>query len=65
MPDLRIFLNVSDPNMRDHWILAGIVSFGLGCARPGELGAYTNVAYYLSWITEIMGMLSTINKFDW
>ncbi|XP_059351981.1 serine protease nudel-like isoform X3 [Daphnia carinata] len=43
-----------DPKIRDRWLLVGIVSFGLGCARPGELGAYTNVAYYVNWIAEVM-----------
>ncbi|XP_037949020.1 serine protease nudel [Teleopsis dalmanni] len=36
------------------WYLAGIVSHGNGCARSGELGAYTRVALYLDWIE--MGM---------
>ncbi len=47
----------SDPSTVGHWILAGIVSFGAGCARPGELGAYTNVAYHLDWINDILGKL--------
>lgn len=61
-PEFLVFLthNVRDPNIRDSWLLVGIVSFGLGCARPGELGAYTNVAYYLKWIDEVMGMLQLI-----
>lgn len=43
-----------DPSTSGRWLLAGIVSFGLGCARPEELGAYTNVAYYTSWINGIL-----------
>lgn len=30
--------------------VTGIVSFGIGCARPNKPGIYTNVHHYREWI---------------
>ena len=42
-----------DKRVVDHgWELAGLVSWGIGCAHPGTAGINTNVAYYKEWIDD-------------
>ncbi|KAF7708399.1 complement C1r-A subcomponent-like isoform X2 [Silurus meridionalis] len=38
----------------DVFYVAGIVSWGVECGRPGRYGVYTRVARYTNWIQKIM-----------
>jgi len=44
------------------WILAGLTSYGIGCARPGFVGVYTRIAVYEEWIKQNTNQSCTVTK---
>lgn len=41
--------------VENKWVLAGVTSFGRGCAQKSELSAFTKVSNYLDWIKKNIG----------
>lgn len=40
----------------NQWVLYGLVSWGLGCAKKGQPGVYTNVPNLSEWVQEKIGV---------
>ena len=52
-------LFISDPYMNGAQSLIGVVSWGFGCANPGQLGIYAEVSYFRDWIDSQMTEFNT------
>ena len=45
-------LFIGDPANNNAQSLIGVVSWGFGCANPGQLGIYAEVSYFRDWIDD-------------
>ena len=39
---------------RGKWYIEGAVSWGIGCADPGQYGVYADVRYLMNWVQVVL-----------
>ena len=51
---LVIIIFQGELETEEEYVLAGLVSWGIGCAQPGYAGIYTDVSRYTGWVQQNM-----------
>ena len=46
----------------NQWIQVGVTSWGVGCAKAGYPGVWTEVSYFLNWICYVLHDKNMIKK---
>merc|ERR1719357_529132 len=52
-------LFIADPANNNAQSLIGVVSWGFGCANPGQLGIYAEVSYFRDWLDSQLTNINT------
>ena len=64
VPEERTVNGKKETFYGNQWVLYGLVSWGLGCAKVGQPGVYTNVPILSDWVSETI-QANDENLPDW